>query len=82
MDPIEQKIREFISKEFLNGKDMEFDRNASLLETGMIDSIGLFRLIAFMEEALQIRIPDQDLMAENFRTLDHIVQYVKTRKGA
>jgi len=82
MDPIEQKIREFISKEFLNGTDADFDRNASLLETGMIDSIGLFRLIAFMEDALRIRIPDQDLLAENFRSLDHIVQYVKARQGA
>ncbi len=82
MDPVEQRIREFISKEFLEGAAADFDADDSLLETGLIDSIGLFRLVAFLEEAYRIRIPDQDLLAENFRSISHIARYLNARPAA
>ena len=34
-----------------------------------VDSLGLIRLIAFMENDLGIRIEDEELLAENFTTL-------------
>ncbi len=37
-----------------------------------IDSLGLIRLVAFMENDLGIRIEDEELLAENFETLGSI----------
>lgn len=34
-----------------------------------IDSLGLIRLVAFMETDLGIRIEDEELLAENFATV-------------
>ncbi len=34
-----------------------------------IDSLGLIRLVAFLESDLGIRIEDEELLAENFTTL-------------
>ena len=34
-----------------------------------IDSLGLIRLVAFLETDLGIRIEDEELLAENFATL-------------
>jgi acyl carrier protein len=34
-----------------------------------IDSLGLIRLVAFMESDLGIRVEDEELLAENFATL-------------
>lgn len=34
-----------------------------------IDSLGLIRLVAFLESDLGIRIEDEELLAENFATL-------------
>ncbi len=34
-----------------------------------IDSLGLIRLVAFMESDLGIRVEDDELLAENFATL-------------
>jgi len=82
MDALEQNIREFITKELMGGENKDFDRNLSLLDSGAIDSISLFRLISYLEETHHVRVPDQDLLAENFQTLDHIVKYVKTRAGS
>jgi len=81
-DSIEQIIREYIAKDFLDGARADFDPDTSLLETGLIDSIGLFRLLAFLEERFRVRIPDEDLMAENFQTLGHIVRYIRGRVSA
>ena len=41
-----------------------------------IDSLGLIRLVAFMENDLGIRVDDEELLAENFatlRTLDALI---------
>ena len=34
-----------------------------------IDSLGLIRLVAFMESDLGIRVEDEELLAENFATV-------------
>ena len=34
-----------------------------------IDSLGLIRLVAFLENDLGIRVEDEELLAENFATL-------------
>lgn len=38
-------------------------------ESLQVDSLGLIRLVAFMESDLGIRIEDEELLAENFATL-------------
>ena len=80
MDPIENRVREFVSTEFLGGATADFDQGASLLETGLIDSIGFFRLVGFLEMSFGIRVPDDDLLAENFQSLEKIIEYIRRRE--
>ena len=44
-----------------------------------IDSLGLIRLIAFLESDLGIRVEDEELMADNFATLRQIGQLLATK---
>ena len=53
MDQIEGKIHEFIVKDLLWEKQAELDSETQLLEEGIIDSIGLFRMVTFLEEAFE-----------------------------
>jgi len=48
-----------------------------------IDSLGLIRLVAFMESDLGIRVEDEELLAENFATLRSLDAWIasKSRVG-
>jgi acyl carrier protein len=44
-----------------------------------LDSLGLVRLVAFLENDLGIRIEDEELIADNFHTLRQIGQLLATK---
>ena len=75
----ERKIWDFICEDFLAGRTDGFDRNTSLLETGAIDSMGLFRLISFIEEAFTVRVSEEDLIADNFQSFERIMKYIESK---
>ncbi len=47
-----------------------------LLANGVIDSLGLLRLISWLEERFQTIIDDAEIAPENFRTVDAICQFL------
>ncbi len=57
------------------------DPTASLFEKGVIDSFGVIELVARLEEAFGIAVPDQDMVPRTFETLERIATYVERRKG-
>lgn len=82
MDAIAEKIKKFVMDEQGEGGMSNVDAHTSLLETGVIDSIAIFRLFAYLEETFNIRVPDEDLREENFATIEKIEQYVKARMAS
>jgi len=48
-----------------------------LLEQGIIDSLGIMKLVLFLEESYGIRVNDQDIIPENFQCLSSMVKYVE-----
>jgi acyl carrier protein len=44
-----------------------------------IDSLGLIRLVAFLESDLGIRVEDEELVAENFATLRTLGELLATK---
>jgi acyl carrier protein len=48
-----------------------------LLELGIIDSLGLMKLISFMEESFAIKIMDEDVIPENFQSLNCMAKLVE-----
>jgi acyl carrier protein len=47
-----------------------------------IDSLGLIRLVAFLESDLGIQIEDEELIAENFATLRKIGELIASKSKA
>ena len=50
------------------------------MENGIIDSLGIFRLVAFLEETFRVRIGDEEITAENLKSVDVIEQLVLAKK--
>lgn len=72
---IQKTLQDFISKELLSGS-FEIETDESLLADGMVDSLGMLRLVTFIEETYSLQIPPEDLVIENFFTIDVIASYL------
>lgn len=70
-------IRGFINDEILHGtlaaplKDQD-----PLIESGIIDSMGVMTLLAFLEDQFSIQIPGEELIPENFSSISTITVLV------
>ena len=79
---MEAVINEYISKELVQDSALLPLGNAtSLLETGVLDSLSLLRLVVFIQERFGIVVDDVDLVPENFDTVDAICAYLRTLDG-
>ncbi|MEO1154301.1 MAG: acyl carrier protein [Pseudomonadota bacterium] len=73
------QIRDFIVAKLLNGRAVGDDEN--LLLSGLIDSLGVFELIAFLEKSFGLTIPLDEVVLENFTSIDTIDAYVATKQA-
>ena len=55
----------------------EFDEDTELLEEGILDSLSVMVLVERSEEALNMKIPKEEMTLENFNTLNSIKQMIK-----
>ena len=78
MQNSEQKLLGFIKNDLLGGS-VEVFSDTDLLKTGLIDSLGIMRLVAFLENEYKTTIPAQDLTLENFSSVGTIVAYLESR---
>ena len=75
---IEDNIKSYIEEELLNGK-LEINIGDNLLVDGMLDSIAMLRLVNYIEELLDTKIAHDDLIIENFRSIQTITVYLARR---
>ncbi|MEU3838504.1 acyl carrier protein [Streptomyces sp. NPDC028635] len=83
--PYAQAIKEFVVEEFLpDVPAAELDDHTDLLDSGVIDSLGLLKVIAWLEDRYGITTDDIDLEPESFRSVAAIEHFVATaaRAGA
>ncbi len=79
---MEAVINEFISKELVQDTAvLPLGNDTSLLETGVLDSLSLLRLVVFIQGRFGIVVNDVDLVPENFNTVDTICAYLRSVDG-
>jgi acyl carrier protein len=70
-------IRQFIVEDLAASRGVaSIADEDSLTERGIVDSLGIFQLIAFLEEAFGIRIEDEEITLENFASIPVITRFV------
>jgi acyl carrier protein len=77
---LEAVINDYISRELVQDASLLPLGNAtSLLETGILDSLSLLRLVVFIQERFGITVDDVDLVPEHFDSVDAICAYLRSR---
>lgn len=80
MSQIHQEVRTFITDQ---GRDLSaISDRQSLLEAGVLDSVGVLALVAFLEQKYGIKVEDDELMPDNFDTIEAIAAFVARQRGA
>jgi len=78
---MKKEISNYVSQELLN-KQVSFSDSEDLFTSGVIDSLGLMRLISFIEENYKVKVNPADMTIDNFGSIDAIVDYlVKEKNG-
>src|SRR5437867_13445922 len=80
MTDVKDKVRAFVL-EYAAGRITEVADDENLLQTNIIDSLGSFRMIAFIEETFPLTIEDTDMVPENFQTLNDDERFVAGKLG-
>jgi acyl carrier protein len=77
---LEAIVNDYISRELVQDATLLPLGNAtSLLETGILDSLSLLRLVVFIQERFGIVVDDVDLVPEHFDSVDTICAYLRSR---
>lgn len=79
---LKSSLRGYIIENFLFGDATPLKSDSmSLLDNGIIDSVGVMELVAFLEQDHGLQIADEDLVPENLDSVDNLAGFV-TRKQA
>ncbi len=62
-------LSRFIAERLLQDRDAKIDPHESLLDRGLVDSVGLLNLITFLENETGVRIPEDAMIPENFESV-------------
>jgi acyl carrier protein len=78
----EQQLKEYISSNLLFSENgYPYPDDASFLEEGIVDSVGIMELVAFIEENMNVSVEDQEITPDNFDSITKLAAYIQ-RKSA
>jgi acyl carrier protein len=78
---IEDDIRRFIVEE-LNGPPQQLTNDFPLIEGSVLDSLGIFQLVGFLESEYGIQIDDEELVPDHFATIGDVARLVSTKRDS
>ncbi len=79
---LEERLLSFIRSDLMSSSDEQIGPEDSLIERGLLDSIALVQLIAFLEEEAGVKVPDREITPDNFDTVKRIAEFVAGIKGS
>lgn len=78
---IESVIKEFIAEEFMFDREAsELSNDVSLIQEGIIDSLGIFMLVSFIDNQFGVKVEPEDVVLENFETVSKIKELIVARQ--
>lgn len=74
-------IRDYIVTEII-GETADFDlaSDDDLLSSGLVSSMGFFKLIGFLEKEHGVKVAPDEMVIENFITIDAMCNFIGSQK--
>ena len=78
---ITERLKNFVQQEFPLAKKQGLKSSDRMLDTGIIDSLGILELVGFVEREFAIQVSDEELTPENFQSLDALTAFVQSKSA-
>ena len=75
-----KEIQGYVLSEFAAERD-EIAPDENLLGQGILDSMGILKLVTFLEQRFGIETVDDDLVPENFESIGHMRDFVERKRS-
>jgi acyl carrier protein len=82
MGDIKQEIRQFLSELLPPERVANFRDDTPLRTSGILDSMGLLRLVGLVEEKFGIEVSAYEAGIENFDRIDDIAAFIQRKQAA
>lgn len=74
---VKEKLRTYLRENFPAAASSSVGDDTSLLEEGIVDSMGILSLVTFLEDEFGMEISDDDLVGENFDSISALQAFVE-----
>jgi acyl carrier protein len=71
------RLREFILQKFPLARKRKVANGDNLLESGIIDSLGVLEIVTFLQQEFLVSVADEDLTPENFQNIECMARFVE-----
>jgi len=76
------KIREFILENYMIGESEDaLDNDDSFLDKGIVDSTGILEMVMFVEETYDMEVEDDEVIPDNFDSINKLCAYISKKAG-
>lgn len=77
------KTRAYLLENFLYAQpDFELNQEDSLLQKGVLDSMGVIEVLEFLQDEFGVQFEDDEITEENLGSLSAIAKYISTKRQA
>lgn len=80
-DEMRAALKAFLTAELLNDPGYPMTDDEPLISSGLIDSFSLVDIALWVEENYGLVIPDNQLTADNFDTVDQFVAHIEANRS-
>ncbi len=79
---IEDSVITFLRTRSVGAASAPIDQSTPLLNSTILDSIGILELMMFLAERFDVEVEDVDFQPANFETVSHLAAFVAHKKSA
>jgi acyl carrier protein len=76
---IQAAVRDYLHQQFPAVRSREFSDSESLLQQGIIDSMGILEIVTFIESRYGLTLSDDELMSDHFESIASIAHLIDSK---
>jgi len=77
---IEDNIKDYIARNLLfSDNGFPYADDASFLDEGIVDSVGVMELVTFVEESFGLKVNDFEITPDNFDSVSRLAKYIRSK---
>ena len=75
------RIRDFLDQELKIADARSVDPDLPLVQNGILDSIELLRVVAYLEKEFDLTVADTEVVPSNLRSLSAMARFVERKRA-